>query len=66
MNRLHDFVRFRIDNIEETWTKVGGKDIVVLFVDGEIIESLAGSTGQVDARHLPQRLREGTAGNRQG
>jgi hypothetical protein len=53
-----------LDNIEETWTKVGGENIVVLLVNGEVIEFLAGWTGQVNACDLPQRLWEGTAGKR--
>jgi hypothetical protein len=47
-------------------SRVGGENIVVLFVNDEVIESLAGWARQVNARDPPQRFRESTIGKAPG
>ena len=55
-NRFDQLVGTYIDNIQNSWTKVSGKQIRVFLIHGQIVESLSLRASKINRGNLLQGL----------
>src|SRR5579864_887776 len=59
---LHQLVGLEIDHVEDAGAEMGGEQVAIVVVDGEVVKALAGRAGEIEGRDLP----EGGAGRSSG